>query len=157
MQARVREARAALSAAEVERRYAKIDFERAQTLRGEGAASAQKLDEARSRWEKGRAGVARQRAVLESLEVQLGYTTITASAAGKILDVYVEEGDAVSPVTAVTGGTLLLSLAGTDSLHLKGLVDENEVARVRVARRRGSAPRPIRTASSPLASARSRR
>jgi HlyD family secretion protein len=44
----------------------------------------------------------------------------------------VEEGNAVSPVTAVTGGTLLLSLAGTSSLHLKGLVDENEVARVAV-------------------------
>jgi HlyD family secretion protein len=32
----------------------------------------------------------------------------------------------------VTGGTLLLSLAATDTLHLEGLVDENEVARVAV-------------------------
>jgi HlyD family secretion protein len=47
-----------------------------------------------------------------------------------VLVVNVEEGSAVSPVTAVTGGTLLLSLAGTDRLFLKGLVDENEVARV---------------------------
>jgi HlyD family secretion protein len=30
----------------------------------------------------------------------------------------------------VTGGTLLLSLAATETLHLKGLVDENEVARI---------------------------
>ncbi len=132
LEARVREARAALAEEEVERRYARIDVERVQNLREQGAASAQNLDQARSRWEKARAGVARQRAALESLEVQLGYTTITASSAGKILDVYVEEGDAVSPVTAVTGGTLLLSVAGTESLHLKGLVDENEVARVRV-------------------------
>ena len=49
-----------------------------------------------------------------------------------MLDVPVEEGSAVSPVTAVTGGTLLLSLAATSTLHLEGLVDENEVARVAV-------------------------
>src|SRR3990172_7167000 len=49
---------------------------------------------------------------------------------GRVLDVPVEVGSAVSPVTAVTGGTLLLSLAGTERLFLEGLVDENEGARV---------------------------
>ena len=47
-----------------------------------------------------------------------------------MLQVHVEEGGAVSPVTAVTGGTVLLTLAGTELLYLEGLVDENEVARV---------------------------
>ena len=75
--------------------------------------------------------MAQRRAALESLEVQLSYTRITATAAG-VLDVYIEEGDAVSPITAVNGGTLLLSLAGTARLHLEGLVDENEVARIAV-------------------------
>jgi HlyD family secretion protein len=55
---------------------------------------------------------------------------VTSPLAGRVLDVPVEEGSAVSPVTAVTGGTLLLSLAATATLHLEGLVDENEVARV---------------------------
>ena len=32
----------------------------------------------------------------------------------------------------MTGGTLLLSLAATDSYHLKGLVDENEIARIAI-------------------------
>ena len=36
----------------------------------------------------------------------------------------------MSPVTAVTGGVVLMSLAATERLHLEGLVDENEVARV---------------------------
>ena len=132
LEAGVREARAALTAAEVEARFAKIELERARALREKGAASASALDDALSRWETGGAAVARQQAALESLEVQLGYTRIRAPVAGKILDVHVEEGDAVSPVTAVTGGTLLLSLAGTARLHLDGLVDENEVARVQV-------------------------
>jgi multidrug efflux pump subunit AcrA (membrane-fusion protein) len=35
-------------------------------------------------------------------------------------------------VTAVTGGTPLLSLAAADTLHLEGLIDENEVARVQI-------------------------
>jgi HlyD family secretion protein len=35
-------------------------------------------------------------------------------------------------VTAVTGGTLLLVIADPTPLHLKGLVDENEVAHVAV-------------------------
>jgi HlyD family secretion protein len=51
---------------------------------------------------------------------------------GRVLEVYTEEGNAVSPVMAVTGGTLLLSIAGTNALHLEGKVDENEVARVAV-------------------------
>ena len=64
--------------------------------------------------------------------MQLRYTTVRAPLAGTVLDVVVEEGNAVSPVTAVTGGTLLMSIAGDETVHLKGLVDENEVARVAV-------------------------
>jgi HlyD family secretion protein len=56
----------------------------------------------------------------------------------------VEEGSAVSPVTAVTGGTLLLSLAADETLRLRGLVDENEVARVALGQ-----PARIRTEAYP--------
>ena len=61
-----------------------------------------------------------------------------------MLDIPVEEGNAVSPVTAVTGGSLLLSIAGNDALHLDGLVDENEIARVAVGQ-----PARIRTEAFP--------
>jgi HlyD family secretion protein len=54
---------------------------------------------------------------------------------GRVLEVHTEEGNAVSPVTAVTGGTLLLTLAGTEALRLEGLVDENEVTRVQIGQR----------------------
>jgi RND family efflux transporter MFP subunit len=133
LEAQVREARAALQTAGVEERYAQIALARAQKLQAQGAASDRALDDARSRHETARAAVARARAALESLEVQLSYTHITAPAAGRVLDVYVEEGDAVAGVAAVSGGTLLLSLAGGGSQHLQGLVDENEVARVALA------------------------
>jgi HlyD family secretion protein len=101
------------------------------TLRERGAASDQKQDEARARQETAQAGLAQAEARLASLDVQLRYTTVRAPLDGTVLDVVVEEGNAVSPVTAVTGGTLLLTIAGGDDVHLKGLVDENDVARVR--------------------------
>lgn len=132
LEAQVQEARAAVEAARVEKRYARIDAQRATTLGARGAASEQKLDEARSRHETAAAALAQAEARLVFLDVQLGYTTIRAPLAGTVLDVFVEEGNAISPVTAVTGGTLLLSIAGGDAIHLEGLVDENEVARVRV-------------------------
>ncbi len=130
IEAQVAEAEAALRAAGVELRYARIERDRVGELRERDAASEQKQDETRARLEGAQAGVARARARLESLRVQLRYATVRAPLAGTVLDVFVEEGNAVSPVTAVTGGTLLMSLAGTETLHLKGLVDENEVARV---------------------------
>jgi HlyD family secretion protein len=126
----VREAEAALREARVEVHYTKIDLDRAEELHRGGANSPQEQDAARSRYERAQAALARAEAGLETLSTQLSYATVTSPLAGRVLDVPVEEGTAVSPVTAVTGGTLLLSLAGTDRLHLEGLVDENEVASV---------------------------
>jgi HlyD family secretion protein len=126
----VREAEAALREARVELRFAGIDVQRSDELERGGATSAQKRDAAQARFERAQAQVARASAALETLSTTLSYATVRSPLAGRVLDVNVEEGSAVSPVTAVTGGTLLLSLAATDTLRLRGLVDENEVARV---------------------------
>ncbi len=126
----VQEAAATLRAAQIEERYARIHLDRVEELRKGGASSEQAHDAARARFEQGQAEVARARAALQTLDTQLSYATVTSPLAGRVLDVPVEVGSAVSPVTAVTGGSLLLSLAGTDRLFLEGLVDENEVTRV---------------------------
>ena len=130
LESQVREAEAALLEANVERRFAKIGLDRLEELQAGGAASLQKHDDARSRPERSGAAVARAQAALDTLSTQLSYAGVTSPLAGRVLEVYTEEGNAVSPVTAVTGGTLLLSLAGTEALFLEGKVDENEVARV---------------------------
>jgi HlyD family secretion protein len=130
LEARVREAKAAVQVAAVEQRYAAIELRRAEDLQKTGASSAQTLDTARARFETSQASRARAAAVLDTLETQLGYASVTAPMKGRVLEVHTEEGSAVSPVTAVTGGTLLLTLAGTEALRLEGLVDENEIARV---------------------------
>ena len=126
----VREAAAALREAEVDRTYAKIEIDRANELRAGGAASLKTKDEAAARYERSRAAVARASARHDTLSTQLSYATVRATLDGRVLDVVVEEGSAVSPVTSVTGGTLLLSMAGTETLRLEGKVDENEITRV---------------------------
>jgi HlyD family secretion protein len=132
LESQAREAEAAVREARVEVRYAKIEVDRAATLEKSGAASPQQGDTARARHERSEASLARAEAARDTLATQLSYATVTSPLAGRVLDVLAEEGQAVSPVTAVTGGTLMLSLAATDTLHLEGLVDENEVARVSV-------------------------
>jgi RND family efflux transporter MFP subunit len=124
------EAEATLREAEVALRFAALELARAEELVASNVQSAQHLDDMRSRHEGARARVTAAQAKLRTLTTQLGYARVTSPLAGRVLDVPVEEGSAVSPVTAVTGGTLLLSLAATSTLHLEGLVDENEVARV---------------------------
>jgi len=124
------EAEAGLRSARVEERFAHRDLDRVIELRRGDASSEQARDAAQARFERAAAEVARAEAVLATLSTQLSYATVTSPIAGRVLDLPVEEGSAVSPVTAVTGGTLLLSLAATDRLFLEGLVDENEVARV---------------------------
>ena len=130
LEAQVREAKATAQAAAVEQKYASIELKRAEDLQKTGASSAQNLDGARARYETSQASRARAAAGLETLETQLGYASVKAPMNGKVLEVHTETGNAVSPVTAVTGGTLLITLAGTEALRLEGLVDENEIARV---------------------------
>jgi HlyD family secretion protein len=132
LEVQAEEAKAQLEAAQVERHYATTAKERASALHERGAIAEQELETAQARFDTANANVARARAKLNSLRVQLRHASVVASLAGTVLDVYVEEGSAVSAVTAPTGGSRLLSVARTDALHLEGLVDENEVAAIRV-------------------------
>ncbi len=128
----VREAEAKLQAADVEVKFARIARDRASELHTTGASSDQAHDDAVARFEQARASRASAVAALDTLSTTLGYATIESTLVGRVLEVHVEEGDAISPVTSVTGGTLLLSLAGDKTLHLEGLVDENEITRVAI-------------------------
>jgi len=130
LDAMLAEARAGLRAAEVEVHYASIALRRVAGLKQKEAASERALDDGRDRAEKAGAALAKARAAVTSLEVQRRYATITAPRDGTVLDVDVEIGTAVAPVGAVTGGTLLATVADAAKVHLEGLVDENEVGRI---------------------------
>jgi HlyD family secretion protein len=144
LESQVAEARAALEEAKVKRRFAALELDRAKALAESGAQSPQHRDDMQARFDGAEAGVAGAAAKLATLTTQLSYARVVSPLAGRVLDVPVEEGSAVSPVTAVTGGTLLLSLAATQTLHLEGLVDENEIAHVALGQ-----PARIRTEAYP--------
>jgi RND family efflux transporter MFP subunit len=144
LQSQVDEARAAVEEARVQRGFAERELERARRLVESGARSSQHLDDMQARFDQAEARLAKAAAAERTLATQLSYARVVSPLAGRVLDVHTEEGSAVSPVTAVTGGSLLLSLAATDRLHLEGLVDENEVARVKVGQ-----PARIRTEAFP--------
>lgn len=127
---RLEEARAQLEEARAELRYAESAMRRAVQLHRDGTMDDQERDEITSRFERARASVARAEANVHLLEVEIRYATVEAPIDGKILDVDVEEGSAVASVATVTGGTPLLWIAAAEQLHLKGLVDENEIAYV---------------------------
>lgn len=132
LEAQAAEARSRLEQSKVELHYGTRDLSRAADLARSGTVSKQEHERAEARFETATAAVARDQAAVDSLDVELKYTRVLAPMQGTILDVPVEPGDAVSAVTAVTGGTLLLVIADPDPLHLKGLVDENEVAHIAV-------------------------
>ena len=140
MEVRLREVRAQLSDATIEKHYADIALDRANVLQERGTIPDQDYDDTRSRHERAGVAVVRSEALVSRLKVELRYATVRAPMDGIVLEIPVEEGSAVSSVQSVTGGTPLLTLATTTALHLEGLVDENEIARVSVGQ-----PAKIRT------------
>ncbi|MBM4266108.1 MAG: efflux RND transporter periplasmic adaptor subunit [Deltaproteobacteria bacterium] len=131
-QYRLREAQAQLDEARAELRFAGAARQRADKLHRGGTMDEQAYDEVAARFERAQAAAARAEASERLLQVELRYATVEAPIDGKILDVDVEEGSAVASVASVTGGTPLLSIAADEVLHLEGLVDENEIARVAI-------------------------
>lgn len=107
-------------------------LERANVLTQRGTMPDQQYDDTRSRHERAVVAVTRSKAMVSRLEVELRYATVRAPMDGIVLEIPIEEGSAVSSVLSVTGGTPILTLASTTALHLEGLVDENEIARVMV-------------------------
>ncbi len=135
LEAQVAEARARLQGARAEQVRAASELRRTSKLHRDGTAPERDLDEARARSDSAVAAVASGEAALASLEIQLGYTTVIAPMRGHILDVDVEKGSAVASVASVTGGTRVLTIADDGELHLEGLVDENEIALVKLGQK----------------------
>ena len=130
--AQTAEARARLAGSQAELARAASELRRATKLKDGGTMSASQEEDAVTRQQSASAAVARDRAVLDTLEIQLGYATVVAPMDGTILDVDAKVGSAVASVISVTGGTRLLTIADDRTLHLDGLVDENDVAWTRV-------------------------
>src|SRR5215470_9860725 len=132
LEAAVREARAIVQEARVERDHARLELERKSNLFTRGVESQEALDRDHASADAADARLARAQATLERLEQELAYATITAPIDGLVLRRELNPGAAVASVASVTGGTVLMTIADTSQMHLLGTVDENEIAQVRV-------------------------
>jgi HlyD family secretion protein len=142
--AQAAEARARLAGSNAELARAASELRRAAKLTDGGTMSASQEEDAITRTRSAEAAVARDQAVLDTLTIQLGYATVIAPMDGTILDVDAKIGSAVASVISVTGGTRLLTIADDTTLHLDGLVDENDIAWVAVGQ-----PARVRTEAYP--------
>jgi HlyD family secretion protein len=132
LEAAVREARAVVHEAQVARDHAALELRRKEDLFGRGVESRDILDRVRAEHAGADARMDRARATLDRLEQELAYATITAPIDGVVLERDLNPGAAAASVASVTGGTVLMTIADTSMMHLLGVVDENEIARVRV-------------------------
>jgi HlyD family secretion protein len=132
LEAAVREARAIVQEARVERDHAGIELERRVNLFKGGVDSQDALDRDRAAHARAEARLERAKATLERLEQELAYATVSAPIDGLVLRRELNPGAAVASVASVTGGTVLMTIADTSQMHLLGTVDENEIAQVRV-------------------------
>jgi HlyD family secretion protein len=132
LEAAVREARAVVHEAQVERDHAAVELQRREKLFRRGIESKEVLDGVRADHASADARLDRARATLDRLEQELAYATITAPIDGVVLQRDLNPGAAIASVASVTGGTVLMTIADTSQMHLLGVVDENEIARVRV-------------------------
>ncbi|MBI3783119.1 MAG: efflux RND transporter periplasmic adaptor subunit [Deltaproteobacteria bacterium] len=132
LEAAVREARAVVHEAQVERDHSELELRRRETLYSRGVEAKDVLDAVRADRARAEARCERAGATLERLAQELAYATITAPIDGVVLSRDLNPGAAAASVASVTGGTVLMIIADTRQMHLLGIVDENEIARVQV-------------------------
>jgi HlyD family secretion protein len=127
-------------------------YERAIGMAKEGVVSTSALEDAQKNYElalnkqnvskaqvtvlkakiaQAQAQVAEDRANLQQLEEQLGYTDIESPIDGVILSRDVEMGDAVSSILVLgSSATLVMTLGDTSQVYVKGKVDESDIGKV---------------------------
>ena len=156
-EANMRAAEADMKRAEVDAQGVDIPmlkraYERAQQMAREGVVSQAALDEAEKNYElalnkqnvsraqltvnkakfaQATADVQRNKANLQQLREQLGYTTIVSPIDGIVLSRDVEMGDAVSSILVMgSAATLVMTLGDINEVYVKGKVDESDIGKV---------------------------
>lgn len=124
LQARLAQAKAALTAAEAERDQARVDRDRTKTLFEKRVEPKAALDAAETRVQTAEAAVARADQGVKFAESQLAYTTIRSPIKGVVIDKLVEAGDLVVP------GRTLVTLYDPGRMQLVARVRERLAMRL---------------------------
>ncbi|MBM3250372.1 MAG: efflux RND transporter periplasmic adaptor subunit [Candidatus Omnitrophica bacterium] len=120
------EAAASLLAAEYDYGLSKIDYERAKNLFEAGAISAQKRDEAKTRFDANKANVDQLKASLDLAETRLGFAELAAPLNGFILVKSSLSGEVVQP------GTPVFTAVDLNNLWVTAYINETDLGRVKL-------------------------
>jgi RND family efflux transporter MFP subunit len=129
LQARVKQAEAAVTAAKVEKEKADKDFERAQALQPKGGISKEEFDHREKARRTTAAEVERTEHLLREAQVLLEYATIRSPITGIVVDKRVEAGDTASP------GQVLLTLYNPKRMQMVVTVPESLALRLKVGQK----------------------
>jgi len=126
-----KQAAATLENARAERDYAESSFERKREL-GDMIVSVDEVDLARLAFRVAKAKVLQAEAALESAEIQLGFTKITAPIPGVVASVSTQVGETVA---ASFSSPTFVTVIDLDRLEVWAYVDETDIGRIEVGQR----------------------
>jgi RND family efflux transporter MFP subunit len=129
LQARLKQAEAALSAARAMYDRAKADYQRAQQLLSSRVISQAEFDQAASVWRSATAELERAQQAVREAKVFLDYATIRSPMTGIVIDKRVEVGDTVVP------GQILLTVYDPTRMQMVVTVRESLAQRLAVGQK----------------------
>src|SRR5881394_3644382 len=125
------QAQANLQVAQAQLANAKAQLARSDTLFKAQAITQTEYDQARLDYANANAAVIRAQSDLENARDRMTDTKVRAPLAGTIITKNVELGTVISsPTTDVGGGTVLFKMANLDTVQIRSLVDETDIAKV---------------------------
>jgi RND family efflux transporter MFP subunit len=122
--------------AEAQQRYAASEFERVSRLRTTGALTELEFFQARQNAEAAAAALAAAKARVESTQLNVEWTRVTAPIAGRVGRRLVTQGNLITGGT--TGATLLTTITAIDPIYCYVDVDEHNVRRYQAMVRAGT-------------------
>ncbi|MFA5157125.1 MAG: efflux RND transporter periplasmic adaptor subunit [Candidatus Omnitrophota bacterium] len=120
------EAAASLKAAEYDYELSRLDYQRAKNLFEAGAVSAQKRDEAQTKFDADRADVEQLKASLELAETRLGFAELASPLNGFVLVKSSLAGEVVQP------GTPVFTAIDLNNIWVTAYINETDLARVKL-------------------------
>ena len=126
------EAEAALVAARARREIAETQMERAETLYGTGTLTQTDFEQSQLEFANAEADVIGRQVAVENARIAMDDTEVRAPITGTIIERRVEPGTVISsPTRDVAGGSILLRMADLRSVHVRTLVDEIDIGKIR--------------------------
>lgn len=132
LEAKYNQALASLQNARANYEYAKLDFERQESLLKQNFISQNQLDLAEKTFEINKAQLEQAKANLDFAKVQLDYTKITAPIPGIVASVSTQEGETVA---ASFSAPTFVTIIDLERLEVWAYVDETDIGRIREKQR----------------------